>query len=556
MTETEKLTFRDRWELLKKQRLPLVERSELVDAIREIPNLGPFDFNLAGVPSFLKSYVLLFFMGMYLTPLAAINVLYANGELFVPLELLGQLNLLGLAAVLVCISAGTWVAISMNKGAFGYKKVINYFWRYLDRRAPRQGEFRVNRFLQIWPLTDEEMAKLASEAEDYEKQMQEFLAEDVQMMALPGMTPELEERLKKDGFITLKQVSVSKVEELKKVKGIDDDLASILIGTARGILTSKDREEEEDTTSTSVDDESMALPSSSLYRIRKMLKQTPGLKKAPVPKDDVKEGLDLRHEFLRLVRDLHKREPTSLKLVYTLMMCAGNLNILVISRYPLSGGEDSEESSRNKVEFRDHTLTQRTYIWQDENQRATVAWFTQLAEFKFYTIPDEKSRALGKESSVMHCPIAYLNMSDGQAEDDDRNFLRARMTFKGSETLQAETVYNVSIAEKFMERDKILTSTLARVNTSIKDIWRQAKEWAKNTIAEAVNMIFLERKYRQPGRWGGIVNLFSSKAVKYFLIFLSLVMLYLLVAYIFGLPYNPLGDIDPGGTGGGAEVIP
>jgi len=550
MSETEKLSFGEKLELYKKQKFPLVQRSELVDAITVIPNMGPFDFNVAGMPRFIKSWVILFLCGFYLMPLAAVNVLYVQGDLFIPIDWLAKLNLLGLAVILLVIVVGLWMFFSATKGIFDrYKKVIDYVWRFLDGRGPRKGEFRVERFWQLWPIVDDEVAKWEAEAREYEKEL-ELSKDTPQLMALPGMTPELEKNLKDKKITTVEQIATTEIKVLKKVKDINDDFASILIGTAKALIESKDDPEPEPDDSDEPATEERTR-TSSMYKIQLLLREIPGLKSETFTKDDVKEGLDLRHEFLRIVRHLTTEHDD---LVYTLQECAGGLNVLVISRYPLTGGEDSRAKTKGNVEFRDHSWVQRTYMWQDVNTRATAAWYTQLAEFKCYTLPDEKARALGKEAKVQHCPIAFLNYSDGQAEDDDRDFRRARMQFKGDEALKAESVYNVNIAERFMERDKILTSTLARVKTSIKAIWREAMDFAKHTIAQAVNMVLLERKYRQPGRLGWAVNIFSSKAVRYIFYFAALVCIVLVVSQFLGLWSPPGGDIvDPGG---GAEVLP
>jgi len=555
MSETEKLTFGEKLELYKKQKFPLVQRSELVDAITVIPNMGPFDFNVAGMPRFIKSWVILFLCGLYLMPLAAINVLYVNGEFFIPIDWLAKLNVVGLVVLLLVIVVGLWMFFSSTKGIFDrYKKVIDYIWRFLDGRGPRKGEFRVERFWQLWPIVDDEVADWEAEALEYEKELE--LADDgPQLMALPGMTPELEKNLKDKQITTVEQIATTEIKVLKKVRGINDDFASILIGTAKALIEAKDEPEAQPEPTKRPDsdepDTGERKRTSSMYKIQLLLQEIPGLKSAPFAKDDVREGLQLRHEFLRIVRGLAQKQDD---MVYTLMECAGGLNILVISRYPLTGGEDSRAKTKGNVEFRDHSWVQRTYMWQDVNTRATAAWFTQLAEFKCYTLPDEKARALGKEAKVQHCPIAFLNYSDGQAEDDDKNFRSARMNFKGDEALKAESVYNVNIAERFMERDKILTSTLARWKTSIKAIWREAMDFAKHTIAQAVNMVLLERKYRQPGRFGWAVNIFSNKAVRYFFYIVALACIVLVVSQFLGL-WSPTGGgvVDPGG---GAEVLP
>ncbi len=60
MTSELEPTFSDKLRMYKERHFPLVERSEIIEASYQVPNLGPWDMNFEGMPKFGKIAVLAF----------------------------------------------------------------------------------------------------------------------------------------------------------------------------------------------------------------------------------------------------------------------------------------------------------------------------------------------------------------------------------------------------------------------------------------------------------------------------------------------------------------
>ena len=337
-------SFREKLEIFKKQHFPMVERSEVIDAIYEVPNLGPMDFNTKGAPIFFKTYVIMILAGFVAGGWLVLNLLFAQGRLFLEPALLERINVVGIASTFIFMSCIMWIIISMNKGTFNdYKRVIDFLWFHLDRRPTKRGELRVKRIVQIWPRDKAADAR----TDELEKKMyKDLLIKEKQLLALAGMTPELEKRLTEAGIKNVADIATSEVSKLKKIKDINDDFASILIGQAKSLMETPSDEDVEDTETDTILTEMEK--ASSLYRMKRMLKSVEGLKAVPKARDIAAEGISLRNEFLRLARSINTNK------VYSILECAGDLFILVISDYPLTGGDDDGTATNKQVEFKDH----------------------------------------------------------------------------------------------------------------------------------------------------------------------------------------------------------
>ena len=546
-----KPNFKEKIEILKKQYFPGVERSEVIDAIYELPNLGPMDFNFTGTPIFLKTYIAMILSGFGLGMVALINFFYTKGTLFITPYVMERINAGGILAgfgLVVCIM---WIFISMNQGTFNdYTRVINFRWHPLDRRPVKQGEFRVKRVVQIWPRDDN---KLLKKAKELEKTMYEdMLLREKQLMALAGMTPELETRLKEKKLVKIDDIATAEIKTLTKISGINDDFASILIAQAKLLMETPTEDEDEDK---KFDEDLTEMEkASSLYRMSRMLKKTQGFRDVPKARDIALEGITLRTEFIRIARSIDTEK------VYTILECAGDLFILVISDYPLTGGDDDGDATNKQVEFKDHDWVQRTYVYQALNHHATWGEFVHLADYKYYQVPEAKARGVGKEAKVKHAPIAWLQNSDGQVERDVANITGSRLTPTQSDIHNAASSYEASLAEKLLERDKLLTQTISRMKEEAKQIWRDATDWAKNTIAKALEKLLLEEKYREgKGKWN--IKLFTNYMIRAFTIICVAFVVYLIFAMVvnglagttFPLPWGGGGGtpIDPGSDVGG-----
>ena len=549
MTSELKPTFADKLNMLKEQHFPLVEKSELVAAEYEVPNLGPWSMNYQGMPRFGKIAGVIFACALVvLGTYAAAQWGWLTGLLLERLIAVSIVFGFGVTAMVM------WILISLNWGTFSrYKRVIDYVWRSLARKPIRKGEFRVERITQIWPMAQERLNRYTEllESELYE----ERLSDEPQLIALPHVGDKTEKALKAAGFDSLVKVARAKPEDLTEIKGITPDKADIMIGAARNlILESLDKaadEEDEDlekAAAAAVEEVSELEKLSATYRLDRMISKIRGVSKAPEIRDPIKEATNLKLEFIRIVRSLDS------KFTYSVMECAGDLYILVISRFSLTGGDD-EAHEGGFVEFRDHSLIQRTYIAQGVNEHGTWGVFTHLADYKYIEVPERKYLLAGKEERVKYAPIAFLNYSDGQAEMDDEAIREKRWTPTGQDILQAELVYGASVAEKSLETIKLLTQTVSRLKATIKSIWREAMDWAKGVIAKAVEKIMLEEKLRrEPGIRTWIANLFSKASVKYFVYLMGALGLYILVGYVIGqiwpaIQLWPWGGAPPDGGG-------
>lgn len=547
--------IQDKLMMLKERHFPFVEKSELVQATYEVPNLGPWDFNMKGMPKFGKIAAVVFLTALFCAAVYAISRFGVLSAFYME-----RLIAVGIVLGFLCIGAGMWIFISLNWGTFSrYKRVIDYVWRYMDRRPVRKGEFRVKKITQIWPLGKE---RLERKAEEMTKEIYvERIAVERQLIALPGIGSKRELLFKEKGFETVSAVALAQPEQLTEIKGINADLADILIGAARQLIKDDLQAAEDDKDDAAaalalppdvddlLDDEEEIEKLSSTHRLDRMVKKIKGVTMSPEARDAVKTAINLKFEFIRIVQGLDSQ------FTYSIMECEGPLYILVISRFSLTGGDDEEKRS-GFVEFRDHSLTQRTYIYQGLNERATWGVFTHLADYKYLEIPSTDLMLAGKEERVKYAPIAFLNYSDGQAEMDDEQIRKDRWTPKGTDVLQAELVYGASVAEKGLETIKLLTSTVSRLKATISEIWREAQDWAKGVIAKAVEKIMLEERLRrEPGLKTWLVNVFSSKGMRYFMYAVGVLGIYVLAAYAIGVIFPnvqlwPWGGGEPTGGDG------
>ena len=530
MTSELEPSFTDKLSMLKDRHFPLVEKSEIVDATYEVPNLGPWDMNFSGMPKFGKIAGVTFLCALYVV------VVYGIGQWrLVAGDILLRLQVFAIALGFCVIAAVMWIFISLNWGTFSrYKRVIDYIWRFLDGRGVRKGEFRVKKITQLWPMGQERLDQYASvlESELYKERAP---GEEIQLIALPGVGSSIEKALVAKGFDNMVKIANAKPSKLAEISGITEDKADIMIMSARDLVVATQEQKGEETdeelekaAAEAIEDITELEKLSSTYRLDRMIRQIRGIAKAPEMRDPIKEAISLKLEFIRIVRSLDS------KFTYSVMECAGDLYILVISRFSLTGGDDDERAG-GFVEFRDHALVQRTYVYQGVNERGTWGVFTHLADYKYIEVPSARYLLAGKEEKVKYAPIAFLNYSDGQAEMDDEQIRKERFTPSGQDVLQAELVYGASVAEKGLETIKLLTATVSRLKETIGSIWREAMDWAKGVIAKAVEKILLEEKLRRgPGLKTYFANLFSNTAVRYFVYLMGLIGLYILVAFVIG----------------------
>ena len=270
--------------------------------------------------------------------------------------------------------------------------------------------------------------------------------------------------------------------------------------------------------------------------------------------------------------DLARKLDTELKEQFFIeeLECAGNITLLTISEFPLleeaSGaiefedlGEDIEEADRRGyVEMRMHKWTQRTFVYQGENQHATWAVFTVIGWFKYWTLGNKVLRLLGLQRPRYRvCPIVFVSFSDGQAEILDDTF---RSTFDRpmasfGTTEGARAAYSYSMFELILAENEELTSDVKRLEKQLENRDRNEEKRVKQWVARIARDLRRTGEAGRDGIGGAIVKLFSNNAVKMFGLLLALFGLYVLIAW---LAYMASGGtfVLPTPFGGGNSTVP
>jgi len=271
-------------------------------------------------------------------------------------------------------------------------------------------------------------------------------------------------------------------------------------------------------------------------------------------KDEIKDILTLKREFA----DLSEK----IKLPFTVTMCecdakGGKIYPIFISKHSLFGGSTALKGSY--VEFRTHELAQRTWagIVSKDNVRAGVGEGVEIGMYKFYDpVPDELLLSGKKEEGIRFAPIIFVTASDAQAEKMMDDF-RSNETREGTvqqDLIDAEVIYDNSIADQLFETLKLVISRLKRKERSEEEIRRDHDFDNKDVVHQGLEKALITQRAGKPGRFSNI-NLFSHKSVKYVfyciaalgVIFISLYILHYYVGLDIGWLFGdlPTDDIPP-----------
>ena len=267
-------------------------------------------------------------------------------------------------------------------------------------------------------------------------------------------------------------------------------------------------------------------------------------------KDEIKDILRLKREFAEL------SEKIRLPFVVTMCECdskGGRVYPIFISNHSLFGGSSGLGSY---VEFRDHTLAQRTWagIVSKENVRAGIGEGVEIGMYKFYNmVSDELLLSGQKEEEMRFAPIIFVTASDAQAEKMMNDF-RSNKIREGTvqqDLIDAEIVYDNSIADQLFETLKLVISRLKRKEKSEEETKKDNEYDNKDVVYQGLEKALITQKAGKPGRFSNI-NLFSHKSIKYLfyiiavigVIFISFYILHYYAGLDFGWLFNDI-PIEP-----------
>ncbi len=317
--------------------------------------------------------------------------------------------------------------------------------------------------------------------------------------------------------------------------------------SAEEYLEEADEEEEDDFEPVNMENEEMPFYElegkrfSSMRDMQKIMKMALVEGEIIETKDEIKDIIALKRRFAEL------SEKIRLPFVVTMCKCdtkGGRIYPIFISQYSLFGGSTSLDKSY--VEFRDHTLAQRTWagIVSKDNVRAGVGEGVEIGMYKFYElIPDKLALAGKKEEGIKFAPMIFITASDAQAEKMMNDF-RSNEIREGTvqqDLIDASVIYDNSIADELFESIKLIIARLKRKEKSEDEIRKDSVFDNKSMVYQGLEMALITQKAGKPGRFSNI-NLFSHKSVKYLFyiiavigaIFLSFYILHYYVGMDFG----------------------
>ncbi|TES93545.1 MAG: hypothetical protein E3J87_02020 [Candidatus Cloacimonadota bacterium] len=277
-------------------------------------------------------------------------------------------------------------------------------------------------------------------------------------------------------------------------------------------------------------------------------------------KDEIKDILRLKREFADL------SEKIRLPFVVTMCKCdskGGRVYPIFISNYSLFGGSTGLGSY---VEFRDHTLAQRTWagIISKENVRAGIGEGVEIGMYKFYDmVSDELLLSGKKEEKMRFAPVIFVTASDAQAERVMNDFRsnEIRESPVQQDLIDASVVYDNSIADQLFETLKLVISRLKRKEKSEEEIRKDSVFDNKEMVWQGLEMALITGKAGKPGRFSNI-NLFSHKSIRYLFyiigvlgaLFIAFYILHYYVGLDFGWLFNEIPEEIPEDWGDAAKI--
>lgn len=515
MEREENVSWWDRKNLWLEKKKPSQSRHALTGATYELKDVGPFAIDLSGAPIYKKTTFVLTLIFCYLVYWFWYGWVNTGVINYVLLEQMTWGALLGgMGFVIVLFS----MVIDYHKGSFApYKRILEMRIRTLSRKKLKRCEFKVLDHTELynpvsggyWRSEDHiEDIQEADDKEDEEKPEKKGKKETPEKRTKQDIIDELPKEIhKRIGIKKLKKMTLAKLENLAEkfepVDVEDDDMPFYLLEGKRF---------------------------HSVRDMKRIMDIALGRGEVIQTKDEIKTVLNLKRRFVDLAEKLR------LPFVCTLCECdtkGGKIFPLFISDHSLFGGSSSRGSY---VEFREHTLAQRTWaaLMSKDNVRAGVGEGIEIGMYRFYElVPDEFALLGKKEERMKFAPVIFVTASDAQAEKmmADFRYNKIRKGTVQQDLIDASVIYDSSIADELFELNKLVVGRLKRKEKSEKERQDDSDWEVKDTVAKAVEKSLIIETAGKGGMFRNI-HLFSHKSVKYFFYFLGIIGICLTILYI------------------------
>lgn len=506
MEREKEVGFIDKAKMYVERHTPGKSRHSLTGASYNLEDVSPFAVDFSGAPKHKGLMAIVAVIGIYIVYWFWYGWVNTG---FKDIALLDQMTVIAfiggfMIALILCSTL-----IDMHKGSFEpYIKIIEMRVRSMLGKPLKRVEFKV---IQYWELYNPAVGGYWRSAESYRKEADEEESDDEK---------EEEEPKKKKSEKGTEKDSEKK-PEFKPVDMKADDMPFYELEGKRF---------------------------SSMRDMRDIMKMALIEGEVVETKDEIKDILDLKRKFADL------SEKIRLPFVVTMCKCdskGGRVYPIFISNHSLFGGSTGLVGSY--VEFRDHTLAQRTWagIVSKDNVRAGIGEGVELGMYKFYEMVSEELQLSGKKEETMKfAPIIFITASDAQAEKmmNDFKSKEIRESPVQQDLIDAEIVYDNSIADDLFETLKLVISRLKRKEKSEEETKKDNEFDNKDMVYQGLEKALITQKAGKPGMFSNI-NLFSHKSVKYLFYIVGLISIVLLSFYILhyyvGMDFGWLFGIDP-----------
>ena len=509
--ETE-VGFTDKAKMYVERHTPGKSRHSLSGASYNLEDVSPFAVDFSGAPKHRGLMAIVAVIGMYIVYwfwYGWVNTGFVDMALMEYMSLIAFIG--GFMIALILVST----LIDLHKGSFNkYSMIIEMRVRSMLGKPLKRVEFKV---LKYWELYNPVVGGSWRSAESYREEADEEEEEsEEESEGAPEGEPD------KEGSEKEAEKEPKKIPDFKPVNTEDADMPFYELKGKRF---------------------------SSMRDMQAIMKMALIEGEVVETKDEIKGILDLKRKFA----DLSER--IRLPFVVTMCMCdskGGRVYPIFISNYSLFGG--STGLDRSYVEFRDHTLAQRTWagIVSKDNVRAGIGEGVELGKYMFYELVSEEMQLSGKKEETMRfAPIIFVTASDAQAEKMMTDF-KSNVTRVGpvqQDLIDAAVVYDTSIADDLFETLKLVIARLKRKEKSEGETKKDNDYDNKDIIWQGLDKALITQKAGKPGMFSNI-NLFSKASVRYLFFIIALISIVLLSFYVLhyyaGMDFGWLfGDVPP-----------
>lgn len=489
MDRDEEAGFTDKAKMYVERHTPGKSKHSLTGVTYKLEDVSPFAVDFSGAPKHKGLMVIVALIGSYIVYwfwYGWVNTGFKDPALLEYMSLIALFG--GFMIALILVST----LIDLHKGSFNdYTKIIEMRVRSMLGKPLKRVEFKV---LQSWELYNPVVGGYWRSAAEYRKEADKEGSEEEE-----GSEKESD----KEGS---EKESNKEPEKKPDFKPVNTTQTSMPFGELEGkrFTSMKDMQEIM----------KMALIEGEVIE----------------SKDEVKDILALKREFADL------SEKIRLPFVVTMCECdtkGGRVYPIFISNYSLFGGSTGLGSY---VEFRDHTLAQRTWagIVSKDNVRAGIGEGAEIGMYKFYDMVSDELLLSGvKEENMRFAPLIFVTASDAQAEKMMNDFRsnEIRVGPVQQDVIDASVVYDSSIADELFETLKLVISRLKRKEKSEGETKKDNDFDNKDVIWQGLEKALITQKAGKPGRFSNI-KLFSSKSIRYLFYIIALVSIVLLSFYV------------------------